>query len=43
MDGALVQRSDGVLVVPVARWRVEEDTLAVLFVCKLDDELFLLV
>lgn len=43
LHGSLVQRRYGLLVVPVARWRVEEDALAVVFVSELDDKLLLLV
>lgn len=43
LNSALIERSNSVLVIPVAWRRVEEDALAVLFVGELDDELLLLV
>lgn len=43
LDGALVERRDGLLVLPVARRWVREDSLAARLVGELDDELGLLV
>lgn len=43
LDGALVEGGDGLLVVPVLGWGVEEDALGAVLVGELDDELGFLV